>query len=396
MKEKTKIAFAHNNITPNTQGIMAGITEYMRNKGDWQLIIWPDSSLESLNFLKHRGCRGAFVSVQTSTKAQQLLEIGIPVIAVSSLQTMLSLPFVSADSDHVARMAFDYLSKKNFSHFGFFGLTEARWSQERMEHFSRYIRQSGKDISVYEGEHISITSELVPFTKLWIDATLSKGQQELINWLIELPKPVAILASCDILACHLSNVVREAELRIPDDVAILGVNDDQAICNLCDPPLSSIAFNFKKAGFDAAQLMDDLVSGRQTLQGQWIHILPAYVKSRGSTDIFAIEDPDVITALTYIRNNSQKALQVDDVARHVCVSKRSLQMKFQKALGRSVHDQIVHAHFDIAKALLIDTNLSIDEVAVQSGFHYTTNMRRVFMDLAGMLPHTFRHVHRLS
>ncbi|MBN2513649.1 MAG: substrate-binding domain-containing protein, partial [Sedimentisphaerales bacterium] len=333
MKEKTKIAFAHNNITPNTQGIMAGITEYMRNKGDWQLIVWPDSSLESLNFLKHRGCRGAFVSVQTSTKAQQLLEIGIPVIAVSTLQNMLSLPFVSADSDHVAQMAFDYLTKKNFSHFGFFGLTEARWSQERMEHFSRYIRQSGKDISVYEGEHISITSELVPFTKLWIDATLSTGQQELIHWLKELPKPVAILASCDILACHLSNVVREAELRIPDDVAILGVNDDQAICNLCDPPLSSIAFNFKKAGFDAAQLMDDLVSGRQTLQGQWIHILPAYVKSRGSTDIFAIDDPDVITALTYIRNNSQKALQVDDVARHVCVSKRSLQMKFQKALG---------------------------------------------------------------
>jgi LacI family transcriptional regulator len=396
MKEKIKIAFAHNNITPNTQGIMAGITEYMRNKGDWQLIVWPDNSLESLEFLKHRGCRGAFVSVQTSTKAQQLLEIGIPVIAVSALQNMLILPYISADSELVAKMAFDYFAKKNFSHFGFFGLTEARWSQERMEHFSRYTAQAGKEISVYQGEQISITNEQTPFSKLWIDATLNKGQQELYDWLKTLPKPIAVLASCDILACHLSNVVRETGLLVPDEVAILGVNDDQALCNLCDPPLSSIAFNLKKAGFDAAQLMDDLVFGRQTLEGQWIRIQPAYVKSRGSTDIFAIDDPDVIAALTYIRNNSQKALQVDDVARHVCISKRSLQMKFQKALGRSVHEQIIHAHFDIAKSLLIDTNLSIDEVAVRSGFHYTTNMRRIFMELTGMLPHTYRHTHRLS
>ena len=395
MKEKIKIAFAHHNISHNTQGIMAGITDYMRNKGDWQLIVWPDSSLKSLEFLKHRGCKGAFVSVQTSIKAQQLLEIGIPVIAVTALQDMLNLPFVSADSELVAKMAFDYFTKKHFRHFGYFGLTEALWSRQRLDHFSRCVAQVEGHVHVYEGEQLSITNE-TPFTKLWTDMVLNKDQQELADWLRQVPKPIAILASCDILACHLSNVAREAGLTIPDETAILGVNDDQALCNLCDPPLSSIAFNLKKAGGDAARLMDNLIAGKEMLRGQWIQIQPAYVKSRGSTDIFAIDDPDVIAALTYIRKNSQTSLQVDDVAHNVCVSKRSLQMKFQKSLGHSVHDEIVHAHFEIAKALLIDTNLPIDEIAARSGFHYTTNLRRVCKELTGMLPHIYRQTHRLS
>lgn len=393
MREKIKVAFAHNNISHNTQGIMAGITEYMRNKGGWQLIVWPDSSLESLRFLRQRGCKGAFASVQTSTKARQILDIGFPVIALNTLQDTLSLPFISADSDLVAQTAFEYLTQKQFKRFGFFGLAQARWSRDRLEHFSRYVAQAGQTVSAYECTQAAITDE-IPFVKLWIDMILNKGQQELTDWLVRLPKPIAILASCDILACHLSNVVREAGLTIPNETAILGINDDQALCNLCDPPLSSIAFDFRKAGLDAAGLMDQLISGHAMPKGQWIRIRPAYVKSRGSTDIFALDDQDVIAAIKYIRQHSHNPLQVDDVARAVCISRRSLQMKFQKTLGRSVHDEIVQSHFETAKAMLIDTTLPIDEIAVRSGFHYTTNMRRVFKERTGLLPHKYRHAHR--
>ncbi len=395
MREKIKVAFAHNNISHNTQGIMGGITEYMRNNTDWQLIVWPDSSFESLEFLKRRGCKGAFVSVQTSTKAQQLLKLGIPVIALNTMQDMLNLPYISADSEWVSRMAFEYLAAKHFSHLGFFGLAQARWSRERLHHFSRFAAHAGHTVRVFECEQAAIADE-IPFAKLWINMVLNEGQQDLVNWLRDLPKPAAILASCDILACHLCNVAREAGLAVPDDIAILGVNDDQALCNLCDPPLSSITFDFKKAGIEAAELMSRLISGQDEPQGQWIRIQPAYVKSRRSTDIFAIDDADVIAALKFIRQHAHKPLQVDDVAHAVCVSRRSLQMKFQKSLGRSVHDQIVLAHFETAKALLIDTNLPIDEIAVRSGFHYTTNMRRVFKERTGLLPHKYRHAHRVS
>src|SRR4030043_1721099 len=103
MKEKIKIAFAHNHITHNTEGLMAGISQYIRNRGDWQLIVWPDCSQKSLTFLKERGCKGAFVSVQTTKKAKELLQIGIPVIGVATIQNLFNMPFISANQKGVAQ-----------------------------------------------------------------------------------------------------------------------------------------------------------------------------------------------------------------------------------------------------------------------------------------------------
>lgn len=394
MKQKIKVAFAHSNISPNTQGIMAGITDYIRDKGEWKLIIWADASTESLTFLKERGCQGAFANIQTSGKAQKLKEIGMPLIAFNALQSMLTLPYISADPNQIAQVAYDYFKSKKFSHFGFFGLTEARWSIERLESFACRVERDGGILHTYNGDQMPIKNEAVPLAKLWIDMILNKGQQPLIDWLIHLPKPIAILVSNDILACHLSTVAAEAGLNIPDQIALLGIDDDQTLCNLCTPPLSSIAFNFKKAGFDAARLMDDIICGRQSLQGQWIRIQTTGVKERGSTDICAVGDEDLIKALKYIRAHSGSSLQVEDIADYVCISKRTLQMKFQKILGRSIHEEIIKAHVEIAKSLLIETNLSIETVALRSGFHYSSNMRRAFMHFTGMLPHKYRQVHR--
>jgi LacI family transcriptional regulator len=391
MKEKTKIAFAHNNINHNTEELMAGITEYLRDKGSWQLIVWPDSSQESLSFLKQRGCKGAFVSTPTTTKAKELLQLGIPVIAISTLQDMANLPFVSANSNEIAKLACEYFLKKKFRNFAFFGLTQAKWSLDRMESFSSYLARQNYKVHVFKEEQIPITNDFAPFTALWINTILNTRQQkQLAEWFKQLPKPTAILAGCDIFACHLCNVAKEAGFKVPDEIAILGVDDDQAICNICDPPLSSIALNFKKAGYDAAKLLDKIISGQQTMQGQYIKIQPTHIESRGSTDIFAINDPDIVQVLKYIRQNSNKPLQIDEIASYVYISKRSLQLRFRKALGRSIHDEIVQAHFDIAKALLIETNLPIDEIAARSGFLYTSNMRRAFKQLASLLPQKYR------
>jgi LacI family transcriptional regulator len=394
MKEKIKIAFAHNNIGHNTEGIMNGISEYIRNKGDWQLIIWPDNSQKSLDFLKKRGCKGAFVSAHTAAKAKELLLMDIPVIAVSTMQNMLNLPFISANSRQVAYMAAEYLLKKKFTNFAFFGLTQAKWSCDRLEHFSSFLAKEGYKVDSFKENQIPITNDFTSFTKLWINTALDTGQENLANWLKQLPKPVAILASCDIFACHLINAAQEANINIPDEIAILGVNNDEAICNICDPPLSSIALNFKKAGYNAAKLLDKIISGREKMQGQCIEIQPTHVETRGSTDVFAIEDPDIIRAMRYIRQNSSKPLQVNEIANHVYMSKRSLQLKFHKTIGRSIHEEIIQSHFDVAKTLLVETNLPIDEVAVRSGFHYTSNMRRAFKQISGILPQKYRQQHQ--
>jgi len=393
MKEKIKIAFAHNNITHNTEGLMAGISEYIRDRGDWQLIIWPDSSQKSLMFLKERGCKGAFVSIQTTTKAQELLKIGIPVIGVATIQDMLNLPFISANAKEVAEMAGEYLLKKKFRNFAFFGLTQAKWSAERMEYFCQYLAKRGYNVNAFKEKQVLMTNDPTPFTKLWIKTALNTGQEKVIEWLKQLPKPVAILASTDIFACHLINVAKEISISIPDELAILGVNNDNAICNICDPPLSSIAFNFKKAGYNATKLLAKMISGHETMRGQCIEIQPTHVETRGSTDIYAIDDTAIVDAMKYIRQNGHTPLQVDAIANHVCMSKRLLQLKFHNLIGKSVHDEIIQAHFEIAKAMLIETNLPIDEIAIHSGFHYTSNMRRAFIKNTGMLPQKYRQLY---
>lgn len=393
MKEKIKIAFAHNNITHNTEGLMAGISQYIRDRGNRQLIVWPDCSRKSLMFLKERGCKGAFVSIQTTIKAEELLRIGIPVIGVATIQNLLNVPFVSANSKEVAQMACEYLLKKKFGNLAFFGLTQARWSTERLEHFSQYLAKRGYNVHVFKEKQVLLRNDLTPFTRLWINTALNAGQQKLIEWLKQLPKPVAILASCDIFACYLINVAKEAGFSIPDEIAILGVNNDNAICNICDPPLSSIAFNFKKAGYDAAKLLDKMISGHETMQGQCIEIQPTHVETRGSTDVYAIDDPAIVQAMKYITENGNTPLQVDAIANHVCMSKRLLQLRFHDLIGKSVHDEIVQAHFEIAKAMLIETNLPIDEIAAHSGFHYTSNMRRAFIKITGMLPQKYRQLY---
>ena len=396
MKHQIKIAFAHNENGHNDRGLSAGITQYVRSTGRLQLIAWPDTSIESLAFLKKQGCRGAIISIATSAQANQLLKIGMPIIAYSTVQDMGSVPFISTDSKEVAQLAFEYLSNKQFTNYAFFGLTEARWTGERLKYFSDLVTRSGHKLHVFQGKPIHVANNLPSFAKLWIDTTLRQGQQDLIKWLEQLPKPVAILASCDILGCHLSYLVKEIGLSIPDDIAILGIDNNEALCNVCSPRLSSIALNLNKAGYDACELLDRIISGKEQLRGQKIKIQPMHVKERASTDIYAIDDPDVIKALKYIRSCSHEPMQVEDIARHVCISKRSLQMKFHQILNISIHDEIIHAHFLIARYLLLETDLSVEDIALQSGFHYSSNMRRAFQNITGMLPHKYRQIHRVS
>jgi LacI family transcriptional regulator len=392
MKNLIKIAFAHSENGHNEMGIGAGLTQYLRKKGHWQLIAWPDSSYESLLFLKQQGCRGAIVNIQTSAKAKQLFKVGIPIIAYSTLQDMGPLPYISSDSREVARLAFDYLSGKRFRHFAFFGLTEARWSVERLNYFAQFVSQAGYTFHHFKTQTVPVNHKLTSFPKLWIDATLKRGQQDLIQWLRRLPKPVAILASCDLLACHLSIFVEEAGLVIPEEVAILGIDNNETLCNISSVPLSSISLNLQKAGYEAAELLDRTVAGKDRMQGQRIKILPMEVKERASTNVFAVEDGDVLAALRFIDSNSSLPLQVDDVVRHVCISKRLLQKKFKQTLNRSIHEEILHAHFRKARSMLLETTLSIEDIADQSGFASPAKMRRAFLKIAGCLPHTYRQV----
>lgn len=394
MVKQMKIAFVHAEHGHNDKFIGAGIAEYVRERNSLQLIAWPDPSYESLLFLKKQGCAGAIVNVQIASKAEQLMKAGLPLIAYSTLQNLGNTPYISTDSMQVAQMAFDYFTKKQFKNFAFFGLTEARWTMERLEAFSKVVTAAGCKLHSFESNPRHITNDLTSFINLWIGSAMTEESKLLTEWLKALPKPVAILASCDILACFLSTFVVECGLTIPGDVAILGVDNNESICNICSSPLSSISLNLNKAGYEAAALLERLILGREKPAGQQINIEPVHVVERSSTDVFAIDDEDVILAMKYINENIDQPLQVSEIADHVCVSKRSLQCKFQHFLKHSIYEVLQQAHFQKARALLIETNYSIEKIAALSGFGTSGRMRKAFLDITGLLPKKYRQIHQ--
>lgn len=394
MESPTKIAFVHAEHGHNDKGIASGITEYVRNKNNWQLIAWPDPTYESLSFLKKQGCVGAIINIQFASQAESFLKVGIPIIGYSTLQNLGKTPYISTDTTQISQMAFDYFSNKQFKNYAFFGLTKARWTIERSESFSKIVSEAGHNFYSFNSKPRLITNDLTSFIQLWIDSAISSESSRLLEWLKQLPKPIAILTSCDILGCFLSTFIQETGLLVPEDIAILGIDNNESICNICTPPLSSITLNLNKAGYMATKLLDHLISGKEKLAGQQITIEPMHVIERNSTSILAINDEDVINAINYIYSHRDHPLSVTDIADYVCVSKRSLQSKFKHYLNNSIYEVMVQAHFQKARTMLLQTTLSIDEIAFQSGFGSSSKMRRAFLDIAGLLPHKYRQMNQ--
>jgi len=394
MINQTKIAFVHSENGYNDIAIGSGIDDYVLANQHLQLITWPDPSFESLSFLKRQGCAGAIVNVRLAETAKKLAKLNIPIIAYSCLQNVGPFPYITTDSKKVTETAFDYFSKKQFVNFAFFGLTEARWAHRRLEFFYEIVTDAGHQLHVFETEPGAISDDLTSFIQLWTGYAMTKSRVELVDWLNKLPKPVAILASCDILGCYLSYFVEEAGFSIPNEVAILGIDNNESICKICNSPLSSIALNLSKAGYDAVELLDKMISGKEKARGQRIRIEPLHVIERASTDIFAIDDTYVIEAMKFIHEHSGEPLQVGEIAEHCCVSKRLLQSKFKDFLKQSIHDVIIGVHFQKARLMLIETNNSIEQISKESGFGTSSKMRRAFLSITGIGPQKYRHVHR--
>jgi LacI family transcriptional regulator len=170
---------------------------------------------------------------------------------------------------------------------------------------------------------------------------------------------------------------------VPEDVAVVGVDEDRLLCSLANPPLSSVAFNLEQAGYQAAELLAGLMEGRIT-QTQRIMVEPLWVIPRRSTDMIAVEDPHVAAALRFIRDNARRPIGVDDVVEQVSVARRSLEIRFCRSLGRSIRQEIERVRLAWTKQLLLETNLPVWKIAETSGFGSTARLNAVFRREAGI------------
>jgi LacI family transcriptional regulator len=209
------------------------------------------------------------------------------------------------------------------------------------------------------------------------------------NWLKSLPKPVGLMTFADDRSQQVIDTCKIAGVNVPDEVAVIGVDNDDLICDLSDPPLSSIAFNTERAGYEAAELLDKLMAGKKVVN-QTIVVRPTHIVTRQSTNIIAIEDRVVADAARFIRQHSRKIIQVSDVTSAVMVSRCTLERRFRRALGKSVLKELKRVRTDQITQMLMETNLSVSQIASTLGYLSATHIARYFRQEKGISPLAYR------
>jgi LacI family transcriptional regulator len=367
---------------PYDRKIIGGVAQYVKERGDWSLYVEEDP-LQKLPDLRSWQGTGIIANFDDRRVAAAVRGLKTPVVGVGGgfgwYDPASRIPYFASDDEAIARMAAEHLIDRGFRHLAFYGYPRTRvihWSEERSRAFQQRAEQAGIPCSIYTGRYATV--------RKW-----SELQRGLIAWLRTLEKPVGLMACNDVRARHVLEACRAIGLRIPEDVALIGVDNDEMICDLTDPPLSSIEQGARKMGYQAAALLDRLMAGRKVTQLYYV-VEPEGVVARRSTDVLAIDDPDVATAVRFIREQACRRIQVGDVVARVGVSASTLKTRFKAATGRTIHAEIQRVQLDRAKQLIADTDLPLKQVAMQAGFQYVQYMTTLFRRCVGQTPARFR------
>ena len=312
-----------------------------------------------------------------SEKKEALLELGIPTAVIGIEEEVPSVINIVTDNVPVGEMAAEYLIGLGFSNFAFCGFDDMAWSRTRCKSFVEAVNKSGHEVSVFSQPKTKAARQ-------W-----EQEQQYIIEWLESLPKPLALMACNDTRGQYVLEACKIAGIRVPEDIAILGTDDDNLVCELSDPPLSSVSLNTPKAGFEAARALEKMMENKHS-DYERVVVHPIDIVKRRSTDVFAIDDPEVAAALNYINQHANRVIQVADVAAVVGLSRRTLYNRFRQAVGRSVHDEITRVRVQQISKMLIDTNMQISTIAEEMGYPGPEKMVRYFQRETGYTPLAFR------
>jgi LacI family transcriptional regulator len=363
---------------------LRGIAKYSMLHGPWVFFREPPFYIAStfgqtqitrkLPNPKTSDVDGVIAHIPHTKHWRQIVPEKVP--AVLSIHTVVENPdfcnFVT-DDVQIGRMAAEYFIGKNFHNFAFFGYRNIFWSETRGRSFSERLAEAGFTV------HILTQSGLEPMNT----RPKKRGRLAMGEWLRSLPKPLAVMACNDDRALDVCDACKTLGLHIPHEVAVLGVDNDDLACELANPPLSSIAVNNERAGYEAAALLDQLMSGAKGVK-KHITAIPTHIVTRQSTDIFAVADPEVVNALRFVQQHSTEDIHVDDVVGAVPLSRRVLESRFRKTVGRSILSEIRRARVEQVVQMLVETNLPISEIAKNLSYSGIEHIARYFRSEKGM------------
>lgn len=365
------------------RGLLRGIVAYVREHRPWTTYLAEQArGDEPPAWLDQWKGDGIIARVENPRIADVVRGAGLPFVDVSAANLVPGVPWVETDDAAIAKAAFDHLFERGFRSLAFVGDERFNWSNWRRDRFVSLAEAAGIK------PHIMHATVVARAGSEWIEEST-----RLARWLVGLPKPIGVMACYDLLGRQVLEACRQVSLAVPDDVAVVGVDDDELICELSDPPLSSVAPDTHRTGYAAAELLDRLMNG-DPVEIRPHLVSPLGVVPRASSDVLAIDDPDITSAVRFIREHALDGIDVNDVVEQVPLSRRVLESRFKKLIGRSPHEEIDRVQMNRAQELLRETDLSLVDVAHRIGFPHAEYLSVVFKKRVGMTPREYRKQHR--
>jgi LacI family transcriptional regulator len=378
-----KIALLIETSNAYARGLLRGIVAYIRQHQPWSLYLSEHNRGDKAPaWLSSWKGDGIIARIENASMAEALRKVSVPVVDVSAARLLPGLPWFETDDGAIALLAAEHLLERGFTNFAYAGDDRFNWSKWRGEHFVNCVRAAGHSCSIYKSQHHFAADD-------------DRLIDDLAGWIKSLPKPVGIMACYDFRGQKVLDACRRHQIAVPDEVAVVGVDNDELLCELSDPPLSSVIPNTHRTGFEAAALLAEVMQGRR-VKGEAHLIPPIGVATRQSTEVLAIDDRNIARALHFIRNNACNGINVQDVIKAVPQSRRLLEKRFQKYIGRTPHEEIIRVQLDRVKQLLAQTDLPLEEIAQRSGFAHVEYLSVAFKRETGVPPSKFRQMNKTT
>jgi LacI family transcriptional regulator len=367
------------------RGTLSGVAKYIREHGHWSVFLQEHSLCDDVpSWLEHWGGEGIITRMENQAMANVLRHLCVPTVYLREVPPNLEFSSVLTDNAAVSRFAFDHLRERGFRHFAFCGFNGADYSDERRESFSQLVGEAGLRCHVFGAS----PSKRNLSTAKYEEEGLKDGES-VAGWIQELPKPVGLMACNDMRGQEVLNACRAVDVAVPDEVAVIGVDNEEELCELSDPPLSSVVPNTQRIGYDGAALLDRMMQG-QKLAPQRFLVEPAGIITRRSTEVLAIEDRQIAAAARFIREHACEGIDVGDVIKVAAMSRSTLERRYAKLIGHSPKSDILRARLNRAKQLLTETDFPLALIAEKIGLEHTEYLGRIFKKKIGLTPARFR------
>ena len=374
MKSAPKVALLVETSNSYARELLHGVRSWVRENGPWSIRLTEQGRGAAVPaWLNRWDGDGVIARVENAEIARVLRATGLPVIDVSAALPRLVFPRVATEAEGSARLAATHLADRGLKRFAYCGYRGAHWSRRRGEAFARAVRATGGTCVLFSPPPGPVDEEI----------------GAIAAWLKKLARPVGLLAAIDPRGQQVLAACRLAGLAVPDEVAVIGVHNDELLCDLCDPPLSSVIPDARRAGYVAAGLLSKAMAGSR-LAVSLHEIAPLGVASRQSTDVSAVADTKIAEAVRFMRQHAAGGANVGDVLRAVPMARTALERRFKAVLGTTPHAHLRKLRMERVRELLVSTNLPVGEIATATGFENPEYLSAMFRRECGESAREFR------